>query len=170
MIDDQQPGWPYGVEPWEMTVTARDAGLGGTGVCRGCAQSEGSPHLKASGRLCWRLDMRRRRRINLIARFHLIGRHELTGTPAAIRALSWRDALIDDLAAHDLLDREIFRECSAWAAPEIDDVAKHRARFLYLDDGWAGRGWPPSRLAALHDCVVASTANAGAAGGEPAHG
>lgn len=149
--------WPGLIEPWTPLVNDRDIGFarwnGGT-QCAWCHQERGTPHVEMFGRKCSRLEWRQRTRISMIARFHLYLRHNLTPHDEAERYQGWRDALIADLRAHGMLDRDVFKECVAELAPDIDRAVTHRAQYRHLDEGWNGEGIEPSMLASLRDCMV----------------
>ena len=149
--------WPGQIEPWTPFVNDHDIGFArfnGADQCSWCGQKKGEPHVEMFGRICNRLEWRQRARHSFIARFHLYLKHDLTPIDEAERYQGWRDALIADLRAHDMLDRDLFKQCVAELAPDIDRAVTHRAQYRHLDEGWDGEGIEPSLRASLRDCMV----------------
>lgn len=154
------PEWPLATPIWSSLVIDKDVGferLRGATQCIGCCAELGEAHAAPAHRtMCWRLRARQKARMSFIAWCHAKGKHPLTDIHVAARALAWRDALIEDLGAHGMLDREMFKRLLTRSQGHVDGAAKHRQQFTHLDAGWDGRGFPPSLLASINDCVMAT--------------
>ncbi|BCI69972.1 hypothetical protein SPKIRA_08020 [Sphingomonas paucimobilis] len=148
-----ESAFPGGMQPWSSLVVERDTGLARGPACAWCGQPIGQAHADQYGARCHRLASRQRMRISMIAYLHLKGRHDLTDNETACRCFDYRNALIEDLRSHDMLDRAIFQEEAARHAPSIQSGARHRAQYAHLDADWNGKGWRPSSLAVIRDCV-----------------
>ena len=148
-----ESAFPGGMQPWSSLVIDRDTSICDPQICRYCDQPVGCPHADVSGKRCSRLTSRLRMRIGVIANLHLKGRHDLTEAEFACKCFDYRDALIEDLRGHDMLDREMFMEEAGRQARSVDDAVRHRAQWMHLDKGWDGKGFRPSYSAAIRDCI-----------------